>query len=127
MKKYDALYIFTQSGNAETFGKFTERMQAEITRLGGTIVTTEDLGRKTFARVQQKNETGSYLKIRFELDPASVATLRSRYALIEDLFRVQILSVCEITEKKLADQATARKAREEAKAAAQAAAVTEEA
>lgn len=123
MKKYDAMYIFTQSGNAESWAKITERMQAEITRLGGTILTTEDLGKKTFARVQQKNESGAYLKIRFEFDPANITILHSKYALIEDLFRVQILAVNDIIEAKLVEQAAARKAREEARAAKEAAAI----
>ncbi len=125
MKKYDAMYIFTQSGNAESWAKTSERMQSEITRLGGTILATEDLGRKTFARIQQKNEAGAYLKIRFELDPAAVATLRAKYALDEGIFRVQILAVNEIVEAKLAAQAAARKAREEAKAQEAAAADAE--
>ncbi len=125
MNKYDAMYIFTQSFKDDSWAKLIERMQGEITRLGGTILSTEELGKRTFARVMQKRENGVYVKIRFELDPAQLAHLRDRYHLIEDLFRVQFLAVDERMESKIAEQAAARKAREaaareEAPAAAQA-------
>ena len=70
MKQYDAHFIFVQSGRDEAWAKTIERMQGEITRIGGKVLSTEDLGKKTFARPQQKKESGTYLTIRFELDPA---------------------------------------------------------
>lgn len=113
MKKYDANFIFVQT-NQEAWAKTIERMQAEITRIGGTVISTEDLGKKTFARIQQKKESGTYLTIRFELDPAKVNELRARYALLEEIFRLQILAVDPIIELKLAKQAAEKKARAEA-------------
>ncbi len=114
MKKYDANFIFVQTGREEAWAKTIERMQGEITRIGGKVLNTEDLGKKTFARLQQKKESGTYLTIRFELDPAKVNELRARYALIEEVFRLQILAVDPIVELKLAKQAAEKKARLEA-------------
>ncbi len=125
MKKYDANFIFVNSGRDEAWEKTIERMQAEIARIGGKIISTEDLGKKVFARVQQKKESGTYLTIRFELDPAKVNELRARYALLEEIFRLQILAVDPIVELKLAKQAAEKKAR--AEAAAQAASASAEA
>ncbi|MEG1480573.1 MAG: 30S ribosomal protein S6, partial [Kiritimatiellia bacterium] len=119
MKKYDAIFIFVQSSRDEAWAKTIERMQGEITRLGGKIISTEDLGKRTFARVQQKKESGTYLNIRFELDPSKVNELRARYALIEEIFRLQILAVDLIVELRLSKQAAERKTRMEAAAAAQ--------
>lgn len=122
MKKYDAMYIFTQAIPSEdAWAKLVERMQAEITRLGGEIISTETLGKKTFARVMQKRENGVYLKIRFLLDAQSVKPLLARYRLVEDLFRVQVLAVCDKVEAKVAEQTAARKVREATKAASEAA------
>lgn len=121
MKQYDAHFIFVQPGREEAWAKTIERMQGEITRIGGKVLGTEDLGKKTFARPQQKKESGTYLTIRFELDPAKVNELRARYALIEEIFRLQILAIDPIVEMKLSKQAAEKKAREEA-AAQQAAA-----
>ncbi len=120
MKQYDANFIFVQTGRDEAWAKTIERMQGEIVRIGGKVLGTEDRGKKTFARIQQKKESGTYLTIRFELDPAKVNELRARYALLEEVFRLQILAIDPIVEMKLAKQATEKKAR--AEAAAQAAA-----
>lgn len=124
MKKYDANFIFVQTGRDEAWAKTIERMQGEITRIGGKVLNTEDLGKKTFAIPQQKKESGTYLTIRFELEPAKVNELRARYALLEEIFRLQILAVDPIIELKLAKQAAEKKARAEA-AAQQAAETTE--
>lgn len=118
MKKYDANFIFVQNGRDEAWAKIIERMESEIIRIGGKVLSTEDRGKKTFARVQQKKESGTYLTIRFELEPAKVNELRARYALIEEIFRLQILAVDPIVELKLAKQAAEKKARAEAAAKA---------
>jgi small subunit ribosomal protein S6 len=118
MKKYDANFIFVQTGRDEAWTKTIERMQAEITRIGGKVLDTQDRGKKTFARIQQKKESGTYLTIRFELDPVKVNELRARYALIEEIFRLQILAIDPIIELKLAKQAAEKKARAEANAKA---------
>lgn len=118
MKKYDANFIFVQNGRDEAWAKTIERMESEVIRIGGKVLSTEDRGKKTFARVQQKKESGTYLTIRFELEPAKVNELRARYALIEEIFRLQILAVDPIVELKLAKQAAEKKARAEAAAKA---------
>lgn len=118
MKKYDATFIFVQTSRDEAWAKTIERMQGEITRIGGKVLDTTDHGKKTFARIQQKKESGTYLTIRFELDPSKVNELRARYALLEEIFRVQIIAIDPIVELKLAKQAAERQARREAAEAA---------
>ncbi len=118
MKKYDATFIFVQTSRDEAWAKTIERMQGEITRIGGKVLDTTDHGKKTFARIQQKKESGTYLTIRFELDSSKVNELRARYALLEEIFRVQIIAIDPIVELKLAKQAAERQARREAAEAA---------
>ncbi len=118
MKKYDATFIFVQTSRDEAWTKTIERMQGEITRIGGKVLDTTDHGKKTFARIQQKKESGTYLTIRFELDSSKVNELRARYALLEEIFRVQIIAIDPIVELKLAKQAAERQARREAAEAA---------
>jgi len=126
MKQYDAHFIFVQPALEGSWASTLEQLQGEIVRLGGTVLSAEDLGKKPFARPQQKKESGTYLAIRFEMDPAKVNELRARYALQETIFRLQILAVDPIVEAKLARQAAEKKARAEA-AAQQAAAAAAEA
>ena len=118
MKKYDGLYIFAGSAKDEALDKQIEKARGEITRLSGNVLSTDVLGKKTFARPMHKRDNGVYVKIRFELDPAQISTLVSRYHLVEDIFRVQLLAVDERRESVLAKQAETQKAREAARAAA---------
>jgi ribosomal protein S6 len=116
-RKYDGLYIFVGAAKDEMLDKTVEKMRNEITRLSGAILNTEVLGKRSFARTMQKRDHGTYVRIRFELDAANLATLRERYHLMEDLFRVQILMVDERREAVIAEQAAKRKLREAAVAA----------
>ena len=116
MNKYDALYIFVGAARDEMLDKSVEKAQGEITRLGGRILDTNNLGKRTFARLLSKKDNGTYVRVRFELDPAKVEELVNRYHLLEEVFRVQILAVDERREKELAEQAAARLARAEAEA-----------
>lgn len=127
MKKYDALYIFVNVAREDAINGLLEKVSEEITRLGGTIIGSEDLGKKTFARPMKKHEAGSYLRVRFELDPSKLDELIARYKLVDEIFRVQILAVDDRREALVVEQNARRKAKAEAEAAAAAEAAGEEA
>lgn len=126
MKKYDALYIFVNAPKDDAVEPIIEKVGSEITRLGGEILGSEMLGKKTFARELKKRDAGIYVRIRFQLDPTKVAELRARYALTDEVFRVQILAVDDRREALVVEQNARRRARAEA-AAAEVAAQTVEA
>jgi ribosomal protein S6 len=112
MKKYDGLYIFAGQAKDDVLEGQISKALAEVTRLGGNILSQEILGKRTFERPMQKRESGVYVEVRFELDPSSVHELVKRYRLVEEVFRVRILAVDERREAKLAAQrdAAARRA-----------------
>ena len=122
MKKYDALYIFVNTARDDAVEPLLEKVSGDITRLGGNVLGSELLGRKTFARVMKKKDSGVYVRVRFELDPSKVSELRARYALNDEIFRVQILAVDDRREALVVEQNARRKAKAEAEAAASAAA-----
>ena len=126
MKKYDGLYIFVGTAKDDVLDQQIDKVCGEITRLDGSVLTTEVLGKRTFARPMQKRDNGIYVKIRFELDPSQVSVLLGRYRLAEDVFRVQILAVDDRREAVLARQAEERKVREAARAAAEEATTEDE-
>ena len=117
MNKYDGLYILVGANKDEALDKALDKAQSEITRLGGKILDTQNLGKRTFARPLAKRDNGVYLRIRFEMDGGKIEELVNRYHLSEEIFRVQILAVDERREKIVAEQAEARRARAEAAAA----------
>jgi len=126
MKKYDGLFIFATLAKDEALDTQIEKACAEITRLSGKVLSTKSLGRKNFARTMQKRDSGAYVSIRFELNPAQVAPLKARYRLLEDFFRVQILVVDERREAIIAKQEEQERIREEIRAAAAAAKAAEQ-
>ena len=125
MNKYDALYIFVGIAKDGALNASLEKALAEVTRLGGNILTKESLGKRTFARPMSKKDSGVYVKVRMELDPSKVDELVNRYALVEEVFRVQILAVDERREAKIAAERAARAERQAKKEAAAAAAAAQ--
>ena len=116
MKKYDALYIFVGINKDDALEASLEKALAEVTRLGGNILEKVSLGKRGFSRPMRKRESGVYVQVRFELDPANVRELVNRYRLVEEVFRVQILAVDERREALLATQREAAAQREAARA-----------
>ena len=121
MKKYDALYIFVGIAKDDALEACLEKALAEITRRGGNVLEKVSLGRRAFSRPMGKRDSGVYVKVRFEIDPAELGDLVKRYKLVEEVFRVQILAVDERRESKIA-QERAERAEEQAKRDAAAAA-----
>ncbi len=122
MKTYDAIYIFVGIAKDDALNAYLEKALAEVTRVGGTILSTESLGKRMFARPMSKKESGVYVKVRMELDPAKVDELVNRYQIVEEVFRVQFLAVDARREAKIAAERQARAERQAKKDAAQAAA-----
>ena len=130
MKKYDALYIFVGVAKDDVLEAHLEKALAEVTRLGGNVLEKVQLGKRVFSRPMKKRDSGVYVKVRLELDPAKVDELVKRYKLVEVVFRVQILAVDDRREAKIAAARAERaeiQAKREAAAAAALAAKTAEA
>ena len=130
MKKYDALYIFVGIAKDDALEANLDKALAEVTRLGGNVLEKVQLGKRMFSRPMKKRESGVYVKVRLELDPAKVDELVKRYKLVEEVFRVQILAVDDRREAKIAQERTERaeiQAKKDAAAAAALAARTAEA
>ena len=126
MKKYDALYIFVGVSKDDVLEAHLEKAVAEITKLGGNILSSESLGKRTFSRQLSNRDSGVYVKVRFEIDPLKVKELVNRYRLVEEVFRVQFIAVDERREEKLAAERAARAERQARKDAEAAAAVQNE-
>ena len=126
MKKYDGLYIFAGQAKDDVLDAQIQKALAEVTRLGGNVLTQEVLGKRDFAHPMHKRTNGVYVLVRFEFDPSKVSELVTRSRLVEEVFRVQILAVDERREAILVKQAEAAAQREAQKAAAAAAEVPAE-
>jgi ribosomal protein S6 len=112
------MYIFANVAKDDSIDGLIEKASNEITRLNGKVLSTNVLGKRSFARTMQKKDGGVFVKIRFELNPLQVVTLQGRYLLLEDFFRVQILAVDERREARIVKQTEEQRVRDAAKAAA---------
>ena len=91
-KKYEALFIFICTIQEDRLDQVIADAASEITKLGGTIETTDNLGRRQFERDMQKQSQGFYVKVRFELPSDQIPALKARFVHNEDVFRLQIVS-----------------------------------
>ncbi|NQT93208.1 MAG: 30S ribosomal protein S6 [Lentisphaerae bacterium] len=91
MRRYEALFIFEKSLGDEPLEKAVEQAKSEVTRLGGSVLDLDVLGKRTFARPMQKRESGVYAKILFELEEDQVEPFQARFKHNEDVFRVQVV------------------------------------
>ena len=123
MKKYDALYIFVGIAKDDALEANLDKALAEVERFGGKVLEKVSLGRRSFSRPMKKRDSGVYVKVRLELDPANVDALVKRYKLVEEVFRVQILAVDDRREAKIAQERADRAERQAKKEAAAAAAL----
>ncbi|MBT3295803.1 MAG: 30S ribosomal protein S6 [Verrucomicrobia bacterium] len=116
LKTYDMICIFPNSLSDEALETVLTRLDEEIGRHGGQVLSKQPMGERVFARPMQKREAGFYMTLRCELEPTSVEALRGRLKLVDDLFRSQIL----VADLKAEQDAAEAEAAEAAKATAEA-------
>jgi small subunit ribosomal protein S6 len=90
VKRYEGLFILETAGKEEGIKDTIDKLSAEITTLGGKVETVQKMEKKNFARVADKKHTaGYYVNIIFEGQPTLIEQLKHRFAMSEDVFRVQ--------------------------------------
>lgn len=89
MKRYEGLFILNTTGKEEGVKDVIDKLSAEINSVGGRVETVQKMDKRNFVRVaDKKHSSGFYVNFIFETQPASLAQLRSKFALNEDVFRV---------------------------------------
>jgi len=89
VKLYEGLFILKTSGKEEGIKETTDKVCAEITAAGGKVETVQKMDKRAFARVADKrNSSGFYVNIIFQSSESAITTLRTRFAMAEDVFRV---------------------------------------
>lgn len=91
MKKYEALFVFSNAMSDEQLEAKIEKAGSEIAKQGGTVQAATRMGRITFARPLAKKEAGLYVQMVFLMEPSAINALHERYRHDEDLLRLQIV------------------------------------
>src|SRR5437867_11955530 len=93
MKRYEGLFILDTAGKEEGIKDVIDKISSEITSAGGKVETVQKMDKRSFTRVaDKKHNSGFYVNIIFESDPAAVNQLRHRFALNDEVFRVMFSS-----------------------------------
>ena len=88
MKRYEGLFILNTAGKEESVKEAIDKISSEISALGGKIETVQKMDKRSFARVaDKKHSNGFYVNVLFEAKTSTIAQLRSRFALNEEVFR----------------------------------------
>ena len=90
MNMYEALFIFDETVQEERLKDLSSHAMGEITKAGGKILESRELGRRSFARIMQKKESGFYLSVIFKIGADKLSGLTAKYHLQDEIFRVQI-------------------------------------
>ena len=89
MKKYEGLFILNTAGKEENIKDAIDKISSEIASAGGKVETVQKMDKRSFSRVADKRFTsGFYVNVIFESKPDTLAQLRTRFALNEEVFRV---------------------------------------
>ncbi len=89
MKRYEGLFVLNLSGKEEGLKEAVDKVTAEIGAAGGKVETVQKMDKKSFSRVADRRHTGGYyVNIIFDARPATIAQLNTKFALVDEVFRV---------------------------------------
>ena len=89
MKRYEGLFILETAGKEEGIKEAIDKISAEIASAGGKVETVQKMDRKSFSRVADKRHaSGFYANVIFTGTPSVVASLKNKFTLNEEIFRV---------------------------------------
>src|ERR1051325_7909410 len=89
MKRYEGLFILNTTAKEEGIKDVIDHVSNDINAAGGKIETVQKMEKRGFSRVADKKfASGFYVNVIFEAGPTTVAQLRQKFSLNDDVFRV---------------------------------------
>ena len=89
MKRYEGLFILNTAGKEEGVKEMIDKISSDLEAAGAKVETVQKMDKRQFSRVADKrNSAGFYVNFIFEIAPGDMASLRSKFTLNEDVFRV---------------------------------------
>ena len=105
MKKYEGLFILNTAGKEEGVKEIIDKVTNDLTAAGAKVETVQKMDKRQFSRVADKRTpAGFYVNFIFTAPTDVMSTLRTKFALNEDIFRV---SFTEHREVRLTEPAAA--------------------
>lgn len=87
MNKYELALVVSAKIEDEVRIETVEKVKEYITRFGGTIIKTDEWGKKRLAYEIQKMKEGFYYFIQFESDGTCPSEIEKRIRIMESVIR----------------------------------------
>ena len=97
MKKYELLTIIKPNMDAEEADKVIAKLEESIKALGGSVISTDKMGRKKLAHDIQNFRDGHYVAQKIELAPEKVAEFKRQLSLNDNVLRVMFLEASKVS------------------------------
>lgn len=101
-RTYEVMYIADPETAGETIGKLNEAVEKLVTAEGGSIVKTEDIGRRRMAYTINKKREGYYVLFEIEGSGQEIAEIERRMRVNDAVLRYLTVRVDE--DRKSADK-----------------------
>ncbi len=96
MKKYELLTIIKPNMDAEEADKIIAKIEDTVKSLGGSVSSTDKMGRKKLAHDIQNFRDGHYVAQVLELDPSKVSEFRRQLSLNENILRTMFMEASKV-------------------------------
>lgn len=91
MRKYELLTIIKPNMDADEADKVTAKIEEAIKALGGSVTSTDKMGRKKLAHEIQNFRDGHYVAQRIELAPDKVVEFKRQLKLNDNILRIMFM------------------------------------
>ena len=96
MKKYELLTIIKPNMDAEEADKIIAKIEDTVKSLGGSVSSTDKMGRKKLDHDIQNFRDGHYVAQVLELDPSKVSEFRRQLSLNENILRTMFMEASKV-------------------------------
>ena len=92
MKKYELMTIFKPNLDAEEVDKLIEKISSVIVDFGGSVESTDKVGRKKLAYEIQNFRDGFFVTSKISLPESNVAEFKRQLKLNDNILRTMFLA-----------------------------------
>lgn len=83
--------------DAEEADKVVAKLEENIKALGGSVASTDKMGRRKLAHDIQNFRDGHYVAMKMELDPAKVAEFKRQLSLNDNILRIMFMEASKVS------------------------------
>lgn len=97
MRKYELLTIIKPNMDADEADKVSAKIEEIVKSLGGSVTSTDKMGRKKLAHDIQNFRDGHYVAQRIELAPDKVVEFKRQLRLNDNILRIMFMEESKVS------------------------------